>query len=130
MDWVNDPQLKALRDEFIASFAERREGLAGALEHLAESLTDVRFIAHKLAGAAGSYGFQSLTDAGGALDDLITLCPEKSRDLESLRQATELLLEMISEALSTREDPTRLRADKRYVELIFAAESLLSEATS
>ena len=75
MDWNSDPEMKAIRDEFIASFDDRleilRKGVAQLKSGDAEALKNIQYVAHKIAGTAESYGFPSLTRIGALIDDLL-----------------------------------------------------------
>jgi HPt (histidine-containing phosphotransfer) domain-containing protein len=75
-EWETDPELKAMRRDFVASFEARWLAIEAALPELAAggdkfvaALTRVAAIAHKLAGAAETYGFPTLTRACAAFED-------------------------------------------------------------
>jgi hypothetical protein len=82
-DW-NDPELKSLRDDFVASFEKRREALAVIVQTLkplavGEILADtgagfdLRVVVHNLAGSAATYGFVEIGRFSGDLDDLLSM---------------------------------------------------------
>lgn len=108
------------------------------LENLKSSLpssdtyVEIQNIAHQLAGAAGTYGFGSLTDLGGALDDWIEF---RGHTLggdgpNSAIRFTQILLDAIEEARKTGADPRATRSRAESVEFISAAEALASGSTS
>lgn len=88
-DWDSDPELKALRDDFILSFNRRREALAlviqklqraGNLEVTADAGAglELRVIAHNLAGSAATYGFDGIGRYTALLDDFLSLAMKVS----------------------------------------------------
>ena len=111
IDWNADTELKAMRDEFIASFAERRRALAVALR--TRDVKEVQFVAHKLAGAAATYGFPTLSRIGGALDDALDSGFLGQGDLPEF---TALLDEALSEAAKSG-DPSLFAQDPRLRKL-------------
>jgi hypothetical protein len=123
MDWESDPELKAMRDEFVASLAGRRKLLDGGAVAL-------QFTAHKLAGVAESYGFPTLTRVGEAIDDWIDHVggPAAAAASPLLERAGKLLDEALSEASRAGRDPERFGSDPRLAELTSAGGSPLSAA--
>ncbi len=97
-DWNSDPELKAMREEFIESLGPRAKKLRAPSD-----LEVTRFIAHNLAGSAQSFGFASLSEAGGVLDDYLTL--EASLDRGLVARFARFLGEMMEKAAATRVDP-------------------------
>ena len=141
LDWDNDPELKAIRDEFIASLAERRDQIAGAAASLKGAasasradLDTVQGVAHKVAGTAASYGFPSLTRAGEVIDDYLDLfladgAPAgKVPDAAFVSELAAMLARFLDEALKSRKDDPGLLARPEFARLISAAESALSGA--
>jgi HPt (histidine-containing phosphotransfer) domain-containing protein len=114
MDWESDPELKQLRAEFIASFEERR----GALERAARTgqAEQAHHICHKLAGAASTYGFSTLSKIAGAIEDGMDLAPSFP-----WRELSSLLTEALARASASRKDPSELLGDPRVARLISAA---------
>lgn len=83
-DWNSDPELKALRDDFVLSFERRRELLAAVIQEMGRAggaevpaatgvALELRIIAHNLAGSAATYGFDGLGRFTGLLDDYLSL---------------------------------------------------------
>lgn len=88
-DWDSDPELKALRDDFILSFERRREALATVIQELqragrsevpadAGAGLELRVIAHNLAGSAATYGFAGIGRYTAVLDDYLSLAKRVS----------------------------------------------------
>jgi HPt (histidine-containing phosphotransfer) domain-containing protein len=98
MDWDNDPELKKMRDEFIDSFRSRHDEIR-KLRYADE----IARHAHRLAGAAESYGFPHLGDAAAKLEDWIGSENYDPSRLEKYRIIYEHALE---EAARTRRDLT------------------------
>jgi HPt (histidine-containing phosphotransfer) domain-containing protein len=119
MDWDTDPELKAMREDFIGSFRERRAQLEAALKK--SDFKEVVFIAHKLAGAAESYGFAILTEAGSALEDWFEHAQPSGTEAA---EAGTVLVELLLAAERDRSDPAGFRSDKRFQKLLAAAASL------
>jgi chemotaxis protein histidine kinase CheA len=137
MDWDSDPELKALRDEFIDSFPKRMESLKPLLHLLKASSTskvdpsvaqEIGFIVHNLAGIAVSYGFKELGKIATALDDLISHQKDRILRDQLLKFAT-VLNSALNEAGRTRQDKAVSSAEQAIVtELISCVESLASSA--
>lgn len=75
-EWETDPELKAMRQNFVASLEARWQAIEAALPELSAGgdrfqaeLVRVAAAAHKLAGVAETYGFPTLTRACGAFED-------------------------------------------------------------
>jgi HPt (histidine-containing phosphotransfer) domain-containing protein len=62
---------------------QRLVQLAERIDADKEAVTEIRFIAHRLAGSAGTFGFARLSGPAGALDDLIS---GGSREAGSIRE--------------------------------------------
>lgn len=135
MDWNADPELKAIRDEFIASLADRRSSLAKILNALGASgpgvpvfgpaLVDLQFVAHKLGGTAESYGFPTLTLVASCLDEYLDrfvkdpALAERS-ELERIVGFGRFLDEVVASAQGG-DDPSAFVGDGRTEELITAS---------
>lgn len=127
--WERDPELKALRDEFIASLPDRMASLR-LFPGIGEVAPETRQVIHRLAGVAGSYGFPALSRLAGALDDVLDL-PAAGRDrfkaggtlIWVLAQA---LRRGVDAAYVTRADPVSIIEEDAVAEAIFVAESLAS----
>ena len=69
-------QIAALRRRFVERTAREREQIALLLQDLCagipsdERLTELRCIAHGLAGAGGTFGFPAISDAAGRVEEL------------------------------------------------------------
>jgi len=122
IDWDSDPELIRIRNEFIESFLARRDGFAAfaaEVERGSDVIPEFRVAAHKLAGAAESYGFPTLTTIGELVDELLTAIigggsgPGPS-DLASLAS---LLAEALAAAHATRTDPRAFGRDPRVEKL-------------
>jgi hypothetical protein len=100
-DWDSDPELKTLRDEFVQSFGKRAEALkkllpvfrsAGNAPLSADNgaALEAKVIAHNLAGAAPTYGFDSIGRRAAELDDFLSL--GQSLPATKILQLSEALL--------------------------------------
>ena len=109
IDWESDPELSALRREFAASFKRRREALASIVARLGphgESpirlgeapASELRIVAHNLAGAAPTYGFESLGRVANEIDDRLSREGSSLPASELLQDALRLDRELISGA--------------------------------
>ena len=116
VDWDSDPDFKKIRDQFIESFAEREKALLEAIAAAPasdEQIAKIRLVAHRLAGAAESYGFAALTQVSGALDDWICSGQAKGAS-ELLGQKTAMLARALALARTSRQDPTGLLESAEY----------------
>ncbi|MCC7440075.1 MAG: Hpt domain-containing protein [Bdellovibrionales bacterium] len=90
LDWDGDPELKAIRDDFVKSLSDRSEILRVALSQLADdapgALRDIQQVAHKLAGTAASYGFPTLTRIGEMIDDRLDEIFSSNRGMTALNE--------------------------------------------
>lgn len=121
-DWTNDAEYRKLRAELIASFGERRKALAAAISKPSAPVTNVvREVAHKLAGAAGSYGLPVLGRAAEAVDDL--LGAEEFPSASDVVGHARLLSDLLLEAERVGDDPVFLSGDARLRRLISAAQA-------
>ncbi|MFZ4573704.1 MAG: Hpt domain-containing protein [Phycisphaerales bacterium] len=66
-DLANDPDMKELVDLFTAELPERLNQLATAWS--AKDLPTIKRISHQLRGSSAGYGFPTLGNAAGALED-------------------------------------------------------------
>lgn len=129
MDWDSDPELIAIKHDYIKSLAERRVGLQKlidffnhspptALELLDERKKEFQFIAHKIAGTAESYGFPTLTYICSLIDDALDGPAKLS--LGTLSDWSQLL-DTALEASGRGKDPQNIKEDKRITTLKEAA---------
>ena len=154
IDWDEDPELRNLRGELIASFGERRAELdartaelvsarararrggappeaqapeAEASEAAKRALLAIHVVVHKLAGAASSYGLTALGSLAEALDDLLSaeLAGGPSQ-LDLLPARAALLSRALEEASAGQGDSPEAAASEEGRKLISDAESLLS----
>lgn len=122
----NDPELKQLRDEFLGSLAERRARLVRALD--SNSYPPALEVAHKLAGAAGSFGFPILSEGAAALEDCLT--PPSGTDSRDFTVFVKAVIRAIESVARDKADCETIRQDKDWKRLISAAEALASESSS
>lgn len=131
MDWVSDPELKAMLDEFVASLPVRREKLSKLRKELMasqgprqrEAADEICRVSHALAGTAETYGFPLLTRISGALDDYLSESDEaRSEPCPAARIAefTGFLVEALGLA-ERGSDPAGLVKDPRFQALMDAA---------
>lgn len=133
-EWETDPELRAMRQEFVASFAGRKQALEALFFALGQgapgdaayeqALKGAVVIAHKLAGAAETYGFPSLTSVAAALEDWFNLSAPSQRLPRHALAWAQLLAEMLGRALSLGKDAKDFAQDPRCVELFAAARAV------
>ena len=90
-----DP-LAALRSRFIARGAEDLAALRGHLDGAPLDATALRFTVHRLAGAAGTFGYAEISEAAGKAEDDILDRPGQSD--ASLRHLIEVLGRLVEDA--------------------------------
>ena len=130
-EWENDPELRAMRLEFVTSFLERRQKLEAFYPVLRQgvpgeaayeqALAGIGALVHKLAGAAETYGFPMLTRAGAALEDWLGTSNPRERASKRVLSFVELVAEMLGQAQSTGKDARDFAADPRLQSLESAA---------
>ena len=133
-EWENDPELKAMRAEFVASFAGRRETLSAQSLVLARGKSgDPEFesalktalgVAHKLSGAAETYGFPLLTRASAALEEWCGNPDLKIRSGADASLFAGLLVEMLAQTQQRGKDSSEFASDPRLQKLESAVGAL------
>lgn len=129
MDFDADPELKALRDEFMKSFAERKQKLIELEKKLHTEISvavlqEIKFIAHKLAGILGSYGFPVLGKFAELIDDKFF----DENDGDTIKLPSEILkgcVRLLIEGLTVAEkgqDSLFLETDERARKIISSCE--------
>lgn len=88
LDWENDPALRALREEFVASFGTKSQEL---LQCIPNSPEEAQRHVHQLAGSAGSYGFPNLSEFAALLDEGFDREDEATVLWEGVRLVCEIL---------------------------------------
>jgi DNA-binding response OmpR family regulator len=105
--WETDPELnremKEMTEEFVASFADRKAILKRCLDRLSDLIlksnndseialitTEIRVVAHNLAGIAKNYGFSELGTQATMIDDELSQ-EEKARSTQELKSYCERL---------------------------------------
>lgn len=132
--WESDPAFKVLRDEYLASLPERADALDALLSHA--ELTDedrkqLRFVVHKIAGLAGSYGLVKLGKVCGVLDDAWGFSGRDGSPGEAeICAAHSFVAAALREASRTGEDAEGLAQDPVVAKITFYVESLLAASTS
>lgn len=142
----DDSALLELRAEFVATFAHRKQELAERLDEFKRLRAQgreaqarevglaIHVVAHKLAGAAATYGLKALGSVAEALDDLLgaELAGRGGTEstLDLLPGRAEVLSRALGEAYAAKGDSPKAASSPEAKKLIFDAESLLSEANS
>jgi len=104
----DDPRMDALRKRYADSLADKRAALVGAWETWRAStgspahLRDLAMLAHRLAGSAGSYGYDELGACASALDRVATALQDVPGDHAPLDGAMRALLAAIDAAQAQR----------------------------
>lgn len=133
-DWKSDPKLKKLRTEFIESLEDRKKVLTNALEayqvgHDESALDRIQEASHKIAGIAGTWGFQELGEISELLDDYFdhfkaTKTVPIKRDVVDF---VDLLVEVVGLAMKDKK-VSALQTDNRYRRITSFVGSLPSAA--
>jgi HPt (histidine-containing phosphotransfer) domain-containing protein len=106
-----DQQLAKLRDEYVASFPLKREAFEAWAHRITfeESelprLDELKTLAHRLAGSAGTHGFDELAAAATRLESVILSADPDTLDRPAFREA---LVERIADVcgrLGCDQDP-------------------------
>lgn len=91
-DWERDPEIAALKREFVESFPSRVAALSTALNGPGGvQAGDLERLAHKLAGAALTYGFEEI----GAAADRVEELSAGAADADALGRAARRLIELL-----------------------------------
>jgi CheY-like chemotaxis protein len=128
--WEADPEMNALRADFVSSFQTRRQALAPMLAALrgqatGEVATDhpvvsqVHVIAHNLAGIASTYGFTAIGKVSALVDDYLSLM-RASIPAERLLRFS-LLLDQVLESSGENADESILKEITSCVESLVSA---------
>jgi HPt (histidine-containing phosphotransfer) domain-containing protein len=111
----DDLELLALRTEFLGTFAEREAALVAAMG--VRDFGAIGRLAHKLAGAAGSYGLPLISEVAGALEDFVA---GANPGTEAVLGFAALLREMLERARLNQGDLGDLANDARVDSLLNA----------
>jgi HPt (histidine-containing phosphotransfer) domain-containing protein len=127
-EWESDPELKAMRRDFVASFTERRQVLEALAPRLAngragqevfeQAVAEVLRVVHKLAGAAETYGFPTLTRGCAALEERLDQCPPGECEAGEIAEAARLVGDLMARAQVLGKDPKDLDSDERMIRLL------------
>lgn len=90
MDW-NDPELKALKKEFLNSLPERLKLLRETL--LQKNAEHLRLYAHRLSGAADSFGCEEIGKIASKMEEEILEYPSFRSEIESLLKGLEIAIQ-------------------------------------
>ncbi|MFO0974473.1 MAG: Hpt domain-containing protein [Phycisphaerae bacterium] len=91
---AGDPEMADLLEMFVAELPDRVRALQAALA--ASDMTTLQRLAHQLKGAAGGYGFPTITDAARTLE----MSVKAQRSVEELRRDTAVLADLCQRARS------------------------------
>lgn len=124
-EWESDPELRAMRKEFVASFEGRKhaldqvaERIRAAVGELEPAIREAEVIAHKLAGAAETYGFPTLTQAAAGYEGWVARAQGADRSPERAFRYLSLLALMLEEARGTGKDVPHFRTEPVFKELV------------
>lgn len=104
----DDPRMDALRQRYAASLADKRAALVEAWEAWRASgdstarLRALAMLAHRLAGSAGSYGYDELGASASALDRVASALQDAPGDNARLDDAVRAVLAAIDTAQARR----------------------------
>jgi HPt (histidine-containing phosphotransfer) domain-containing protein len=114
LDWDSDPALRALREEYRASFPKKSVELEEYL--LTKNQEAVQSALHQLAGSLGSYGFPLLSEICGILDDRLdheqVLASDTLATIQWVRELLLLLGKGQEEEKGWRSDPNWPRSSR------------------
>jgi HPt (histidine-containing phosphotransfer) domain-containing protein len=96
-DFEGDPQMRDLIDLFVSEMPSKASRLSDLFD--GQQVDDLQRMAHQLKGAAGGYGFGSISEAAADLEQTL-----KAQDeLESARSQVEQLIDLCQRTRSTSE---------------------------
>lgn len=130
-EWESDPELRQMRKDFVASFEGRRIALEGARGCMSApgapfdaALGEAVAVAHKLAGAAETYGFPTLGRAAAAFEDWAQLTEQAARAPRLAAEWTALLARGLDEAARLGRDPVSIAEEGAFKTLLKASAAL------
>jgi DNA-binding response OmpR family regulator len=101
--WETDPEMKSMKEEFVASFSDRKAILRKCLARLSDLIIksdnadtialitlEIRIIAHNLAGIAENYGFSELGSQAVLIDDELAVESKPRTTLELISYCVRL----------------------------------------
>jgi CheY-like chemotaxis protein len=104
-------ELKALQDVFLrrvsedAAMLEWHRFALYDVKVSSDVLTEIRNIAHGLAGAGGIYGFAEISDVAAKLEDAAAIALAAPGYVEAVEYALDLLLDILLASVATNERP-------------------------
>jgi CheY-like chemotaxis protein len=123
-------KLKAMRGKYLETVDADHATLAALLVRCDEGedtealRSDIRNIAHRMAGTGGSFGFADISDWGKRLEEKIYF--QKNAPIDDIRMMTAALAEACQSALSTRdESPIAHAAPEKVAQVVQTGETIL-----
>ncbi len=92
-EYANDPDMRELVVEFVGELPNRVSQIQNHLTN--QNLSELVVLAHQLKGAAGGYGYGSITDAARELEK----CAKAGNDLEGIKQQVNGLSRLCERAI-------------------------------
>jgi len=130
MDWESDPELIQIRSEFIKSLSERAVALKNCCDTILKvGLTDdtvreLAFIAHRLAGIAETYGFSVVGNIAEKLDGWLSSSEIYKQPPKEVVRCVSFLEEALHRVIETESNPQEMLEDQRMRDLIFFFEAI------
>ena len=93
--FADDPRMKAILSRFVSGLQDRSVEFEQATRD--DDRTRIAWMAHQLKGAAGGYGFDSISDAAGEIE---TFSLSMEADISSVRERVEGLIQLCRSATS------------------------------
>jgi HPt (histidine-containing phosphotransfer) domain-containing protein len=95
-EFANDPEMAELIESFTCELPERvRAILAAAREG---RVSDLKRLSHQLKGAAGGYGFPTLGEAAGRVEDGLRAASDPTAALNAIAADVRTLVELCTRA--------------------------------
>ncbi len=94
-EFASDPDMVELVEMFVDELPDRVEAIEKMLKQ--QDFDSLRALAHQLKGAAGGYGFPTITDAAKTVETVA----KTTQDVESLKKDVEYLTNLCNSARAT-----------------------------
>jgi len=98
-DLVGDPDMAELVDLFVTELPQRMKAASEAWSD--QRLEDLRRMAHQLRGAGASYGFPTIGDAAGRVEDSLRVLPHlgMADELRDVQRVVDELTDLCRRAI-------------------------------
>lgn len=95
-EFSNDPEMAELIESFTSELPERVQAILAAAGE--GRVSDLKRLSHQLKGAAGGYGFPTLGEAAGRVEDGLRATADPTAALKAIAEDVRALVDLCTRA--------------------------------